>query len=51
MSKRNRPLSKKQRRGLQDLLDQVAAVREKAIHHTGKGPEKEQTHDTINHQG
>lgn len=33
MSRRNRPLSRKQQRGLSDLLKQVAQVRETA---TGK---------------
>lgn len=36
MSKRNRPLSKKQQRGLRDFLDQVEAVRFEAIN--GKQP-------------
>jgi len=31
MSRRNRPLSKRQRRGLDDLLRQVAQVKEMAI--------------------
>lgn len=48
MSKRNRPLSKKQRRGLQALIDQVERVRYEATNYAGARPErKEQTHETI----
>jgi hypothetical protein len=34
MGKRNRPLTTKQRRGLQDLLSEVEKVRFEAINHT-----------------